>query len=657
MSEISSIYFGNKVVQSIETKNGVLYGGGDPFEYEAVDGGYAVTGFKQELVRKRKWPKTITIPETYEDLPVVEIGQNAFSDKQLRKVTIPKTIKRVRGYSFLRCGATINLAKECSFEFLGDCCFSECYGVTKLKVDGIIEGYLSEFYDLVSIEGNYSFKEGNYVTLRGDSKLRSINLETANKIISDCFGGCVSLESITVGDSIASHNYSNTFKYSCPRLKTVIIGDSATKIGRSAFHDLTSLATVIIGNNVTSIDDYAFYKCSSLTRVILGEKLQKIGFDAFRECSSLTELTIGRSLVLVGEYAFFDTPLQNIYYNGTIADWCNTELEVQSLIIGDDSNFYILDENGMVEHDDKKYSLLTDELVIPNSVTSIKARVFGWRAFTSVSFGNNVLSIGQSAFEGDIPKVYYDGSLADWCNINFEGYGSSPLNANNNAELYFLDENGNVVHNNKRYSMLTEVIIPNNITSIKPYTFSNWGFLTRVTIPDHVVSIGTNAFYNCKTLTEVEVSNYITDIGDYAFMSCGSVTNITLPSSVINIGESAFESCYYTTFSFDNNLPNLTSLGKRAFDLCNGLTSFVIADGVSTIRSETFAFCSNLNSLVMGVGITSIEGYAFSDSRSLTSIDYRGTMEQFNSITKDSNWLKNRSPIATIHCTDGDITL
>lgn len=655
MSEINSIYFGNKVVQSIETKNGVLYGGEDPFEYEVVDGGYAVTGFKQELVRKRKWPKTITIPETYEDLPVVEIGQNAFSDKQLRKVTIPKTIKRVREWSFSRCGATINLAKESSFEFLGNYCFSGCYGVTKLKVDGTIEGYLSDFYDLVSIEGNYSFKEGNYVTLSGDSKLRSINLETANKFIYDCFSGCVSLEIITVGDNIASHNYAYTLRTSCPHLKTIIIGDSATSIGDHAFRECTSLTTVIVGDNVVNIGNEAFYKCSSLTEIVLGEKLQSIGYNAFRECSSLTELTIGRSVVSVGSYAFWEASLQNIYYDGTIAEWCNIELEVQSLIMGNDSNFYILDENGMVEHDDKKYSLLT-ELVIPNSVTSIKARVFGWRAFTSVSFGNNVLSIGQSAFEGDIPKVYYDGSLVDWCNINFEGFGSVPLNANNDAELYFLDENGTVVHNNKRYSMVTEVTIPNNITSIKPYTFSQWWFLTNVIIPDHVVSIGASAFYNCKNLTEVEISKYITDIGDYAFMFCYPITSIALPSSVIRIGESAFESCHYTTFSFDNNLPNLTSLGKRAFDLCNGLTSFVIADGVSTIRSETFAFCSNLNSLVMGVGVSSIDGYVFAESRSLTSIDYRGTIEQFNSITKNSNWL-NRSSITTIHCTDGDITL
>lgn len=655
MSEISSIYFGNKAVQSIETKNGVLYGGGDPFEYEAVDGGYAVTGFKQELVRKRKWPKTITIPETYEDLPVVEIGINAFSTKQLRKVTIPASIKRLRAGCFSGCEATINLAKDCSFDFLGSYCFSGCYGITKLKVDGIIEGILSNFYDLVSVEGNYSFDRRYYVSLAGNSKLRSINLETANHFLGECFNGCVSLESITVGDSIASHNYASTFRTSCPHLKTIIIGDSATSIGDYAFRQCTSLTTVIVGDNVVNIGREAFYKCSSLTKIALGEKLQNIGENAFYNCSSLTELTIGRSVVSVKRYAFYDTSLQNIYYDSTIADWCNIELEVQSLIIGNNSNFYILDENGMVEHDDKKYSLLT-ELVIPNSVTSIKAHAFGWRDFTSVSFGSNVLSIGQAAFEGEIPKVYYDGSLADWCNINFEDFGSVLLNAYNDAELYFLDENGTVVHNNKRYSMLTEVIIPNNITSIKPYTFSNWGFLTSVIIPDHVVSIGANAFNMCKNLTDVEISNYITDIGDDAFFRCSQITSIALPSSVTSIGESAFESCYYTTFSFDNNLPNLTSLGKRAFDLCNGLTSFVIADGVNAIRSETFAFCSNLSSLVMGVGITSIEGYAFSESRSLTSIDYRGTIEQFNAITKNSNWL-NRSPIATIHCTDGDITL
>ena len=181
MSEISSIYFGKKAVQSIETKNGILFGGGDPFEYEAVDGGYAVTGFKKSLVRKRRYPINISIPESHNDQPVVEIGDNAFENLNLlEQVFIPASVKRVKQFAFNRCYATITLEEDCVFEYLGYNCFSGAYGVTRVVVNGIINGYFQYCYDLVSIEGNYQFEGA--LNLRGDRNLTFANLESVTEI-------------------------------------------------------------------------------------------------------------------------------------------------------------------------------------------------------------------------------------------------------------------------------------------------------------------------------------------------------------------------------------------------------------------------------------------------------------------------------------------
>jgi hypothetical protein len=51
----------------------------------------------------------------------------------------------------------------------------------------------------------------------------------------------------------------------CGRLKSVVIGDSVTSIGYSAFCDCQSLTSVTIPDSVTSIGSYAFYDCDSLT--------------------------------------------------------------------------------------------------------------------------------------------------------------------------------------------------------------------------------------------------------------------------------------------------------------------------------------------------------------------------------------------------------
>ena len=52
---------------------------------------------------------------------------------------------------------------------------------------------------------------------------------------------------------------------------------------------------------------------------------------------------------------------------------------------------------------------------------------------------------------------------------------------------------------------ISEITIPNSVTSIDRNAFSSCSGLTSVTIPDNVTSIGYGAFYNCSSLTSVTV--------------------------------------------------------------------------------------------------------------------------------------------------------
>lgn len=109
-----------------------------------------------------------------------------------------------------------------------------------------------------------------------------------------------------------------------------------------------------------------------------------------------------------------------------------------------------------------------------------------------------------------------------------------------------------------------------------------------------------------------------------------------------------------TKYGYDASLITDTSIGDYAFRDCTSLTNITIPEGVTNIGQSAFHGCSSLTSIEMPASVTSIETQAFRDSTSLTDINYTGTQEQWNTISKSSNWDLETGNY-TIHCTDGDI--
>ncbi|MBO4615330.1 MAG: leucine-rich repeat domain-containing protein, partial [Bacteroidales bacterium] len=272
----------------------------------------------------------------------------------------------------------------------------------------------------------------------------------------------------------------------------------------------------------------------------------------------------------------------------------------------------------------------TGDLVIPTSVTyngiEYTVTCIGWDAFyrcsglTSVSMGNTITEISGYAFENcsgltsitipysvgkigfgtfmgcnGLESVYYTGDIAQWCEIIFNNEEANPLYKAHN--LYI---------NN---TLVTDLVIPESITEIKPYAFLNASCLTSVSLGNSVESIGYRAFCECSGLTEVIISNSVDTIKNYAFENCNGVQSVTIGNSVKYIGDNAFSGCLgLSTVNF--NATNCSAMGGdycamsnpeyMVFWNCPSLSTVNIGDNVLKIPQNAFLNCESLISVNMG---------------------------------------------------------
>ena len=111
-----------------------------------------------------------------------------------------------------------------------------------------------------------------------------------------------SIAAVIIGDSVTT--IGNSAFYGCKNLASVNIPNSVTSIGNSAFGYCVKLTSIAIPNNVTRIGNSAFSECRSLSSVSIGNNVTSIEHDAFFRCVELTSITIPNSVTSIGSYAF-----------------------------------------------------------------------------------------------------------------------------------------------------------------------------------------------------------------------------------------------------------------------------------------------------------------------------------------------------------------
>ena len=272
----------------------------------------------------------------------------------------------------------------------------------------------------------------------------------------------------------------------CTASEIVIDGHKGlpvTSIKFSGDSNYENVTSIVLGDSVIYLND-GFTCFPNLKSVKIGDGVKSIEGD-FWKCRNLTDVTIGSGVKHIDSYEFYYCDnLENVYYDGDIASWC--DIEVGSNLLNGGAKFYFKNASG-------EYDLLTD-LVIPDTVTEIKAYVFsGCTSIKSLVIPDSVaVSIGRSAF---------------YRCINLES-----------------------------------VSIGNSATIIEDSAFSECRKLKSVTIGNGVTSIGSRCFGDCEALEEITLGNSVKTLGD-RFLYGSRISFLEIPDSVTSLDLSSIDGC------------------------------------------------------------------------------------------------------------------
>lgn len=249
------------------------------------------------------------------------------------------------------------------------------------------------------------------------------------------------------------------------------------------------------------------------------------------------------------------------------------------------------------------YYGIKKNVVIPSKIAGRKVTCIGAETFldnfeiTSVKIPNTVTSIGDCAFSNckALKKVSIPKSVKEIGTAVFT-YSSKLKTIQVDADNKYFVSIAGVLYSKdqtilyaypagKKKSSFT---VPDGVTCIQDYAFSDCDYLKKIVVTDSVKTIGTGAFAYSDQLESITLSNSITEISARLVEDCVKLKFFVIPDQVTKIGENAFYGCNdLTSVKMPNNIEEIDAL---AFYNCNKLTRIDIINNQCMIRDEMDVF-------------------------------------------------------------------
>lgn len=467
----------------------------------------------------------------------------------------------------------------------------------------------------------------------------------------------------------------------CIKLSRVYIPDSVYYISREAFYGCENLTDINIHDGIFVISDSAFYNCKSLDNITLPDRVVEIGSKAFFGTAHYNNeanwengaLYIGKHLIRVKE----DYQGEFEIKEGTLTVACGAFADctgVTSVVIPDS----VVHLSEMAFYNCGSLTSVT----IGNRITTLPYGVFAnCTSLSHITIGRNIFSIGEQAFDG----------CESLCNIVVSPENTTYHQA---GKCLIKTKSKTIIF------MSSESIIPTDgsVTSIGDYACCNNSRITDLDIPDIITSIGLMAFYGCENLEKITLPESIAHIEEYAFTSTGYYnyednwqdgvlyiqshlikadpdklpSEYSIKEGTTLIAEAAFQECTgLTAVDFPLGLKHIC---ERALYHCPSLTSISIPESIKTIEDNAFGFCSKLSSISIPDCIVSIHTDAFQgteyykdknnwvEGHVKTEIDLGEglvfvVVKTSNVLYIDNHAIQVREPCANVKVKDGTYTI